>query len=45
MYKVKLLLREFLLVLAVCTFVGCAGQQEEKEQVAKRGRRSEGGGE
>jgi len=35
MHKVKLLLRAFVMVLAACAFVGCAGQQEEKEQDAK----------
>ena len=35
MHKVTLLLRAFVVSLAVCVFVGCASQQEEKEQVAK----------
>ena len=35
MHKVTLLLRAFVVSLAVCAFVGCASQQEEKEQVAK----------
>src|SRR5215203_4213367 len=35
MHKVTLLLRAFVVSLAVCAFVGCANQQEEKEQAAK----------
>jgi len=32
---VKLLLQAFVMLLAACVLVGCAGQQEEKEQAAK----------
>jgi hypothetical protein len=34
-HKVKLLLQAFVMLVAACVLVGCAGQQEEKEQAAK----------